>query len=163
MKKSAPLILAGVVMAASIFVLIVSPMYSNAGFSNPFSSNGTHRVWHPQYTTIFKLKQYGTLCMPGDPIVRIAVGDVVVGSETKTCEGIHLQFRRVSYNDYKGWMWDFSLEFIDPLEGYFPPPQATDAYSTLPPLPAQKNISDLERHNTIPQFPTPSRSFIKEK
>ena len=126
MKKSASLILASVVVAASIFILIIQSTFSDIGFSNPLSSGGTHRVWHPSYTTIFKLEQYGTLCMPGDPIIRIDVGDVVVGSETKTCEGIHLQFRRVSYNDYKGWMWDFSLEFIDPLEGYFPPIEDAD-------------------------------------
>lgn len=130
MKKSITSIgIVALVVATSAF-LITKPTYANTGFENP-TIIGTHKVWHPNYTAIFKLRRFGTICMPGDYLTIIPVGTVVTGTETKTCEGIHLRFRRVSYNNYMGWMWDFALEVIDPLEGHFPPLENTEELPVL--------------------------------
>lgn len=124
MKKLTSIGVVALVVATSAF-LMTKPTYANAGFENP-TAIGTHKVWHPNYTAMFKLRRFGTVCMPGDYLTTVPVGTVVIGTETKTCEGIHLGFRRVSYNHYMGWMWDFALEVIDPLEGHFPPAEDTE-------------------------------------
>ena len=142
MKKLTSIGIVALVVATSSF-LITRPTYANTGPKPPVASEpiGTHKVWHPNYTSIFKLRQFGTLCMPGTPLTSLSVGDVVVGTETKTCEGISFRFRRVSHNYYMGWMWDFALEVIDPLEGHFPPTNDNDE-SPVPVLVRDEELPD---------------------
>ena len=58
--------------------------------------------------------------MPGERLTNVPIGAKVLGMETMECEGIPQRFRRVTYEDYSGWMWDFTLMENDPLEGHFP-------------------------------------------
>jgi hypothetical protein len=81
---------------------------------------GTHTVWFGSGYGLFKLQRFGTYCMPGERLTNVPIGAKVRGMETRECEGIPQRFRRVTYGNYSGWMWDFTLMENDPLEGHFP-------------------------------------------
>ena len=109
------------VVGTSAF-LITKPTYadSHISISTETQSVGTHKVWLVNQS-IFKLRRFGEHCMPGDLIKGpIPLNDTVVGTETRECKNVPYRFRRVSYENFSGWMWDFALEEIDPLEGEFP-------------------------------------------
>ena len=108
-----------ILIAGTASLLIVQPTYADVEGDTVVT--GTHSVWLNNQS-IFKLKRFGEFCMPGELIKGpIPIGSTVVGTETKECPGIPHRFRRVVYKDYFGWMWDFALEVIDPLEGHLPP------------------------------------------
>ena len=109
------------ILGASIF-LISRPTYADTGttISTAESVLGTHTVWTSAGYGLFKLQRFGIYCMPGEQLTNVPIGAKVLGMETRECEGIPQRFRRVTYKDYSGWMWDFTLMENDPLEGHFP-------------------------------------------
>jgi hypothetical protein len=108
-----------VLLAGTVSLLLVNPTYADVG--NNSVEIGTHKVWLPNQS-IFKLKRFGEFCMPSQFIKGpIPQGTIIVGMETKECPNIPQRFRKVVYQNYWGWMWDYSLEVIDPFEGHLPP------------------------------------------
>jgi len=118
MKILTPLGIA-ILIAGTVSLLIVQPTYADV--RNDSIVTGTHKVWLNSQG-MFKLKRFGEFCMPGELIkAPIPLNSIVISIETKECPGIPHRFRKVKYGDYFGWMWDFALEVIDPLEGHLPP------------------------------------------
>jgi len=118
MKILTPLGIA-ILIAGTVSLLIVQPTYADVG--NNSIVTGTHKVWLNSQG-MFKLKRFGEFCMPGKLIkAPIPLNSTVISIETKECLGIPHRFRKVKYEDYFGWMWDYALEVIDPLEGHLPP------------------------------------------
>jgi len=110
-----------VLIAGATSLALAHPTYADAGLSGDPIIRGTHKVWMTNYG-MFKLKRFGEFCMPGQVIkAPMPPNAIVMSIETKECPGIPYRFRKVKYEDYFGWMWDFSLEVIDPLEGHLPP------------------------------------------
>ena len=108
-----------ILIAGTVSLLIVQPTYADVG--NTSIVTGTHKVWLNSQG-MFKLKRFGEFCMPGQVIkAPMPSRAIVMSIETKECLGIPHRFRKVKYEDYFGWMWDYSLEVIDPLEGHLPP------------------------------------------
>ena len=131
MNKLITLGTVGLILIASIFV-ISRPTYADTtGSPTPQSESGSDevgnfKVWTTPAYGLFKLRRFGDHCMPAERLTTVPIGAIVLGMETKTCEGIPQRFRRVTYNHYSGWMWDFMLMEIDPQEGHFPPPTPAD-------------------------------------
>ena len=129
MNKLITLGTVGLILVASIFI-ISRPTYADTtGSPTPQSESGSDevgnfKVWTTPAHGLFKLRRFGDHCMPAERLTTVPVGAIVLGMDTKTCEGIPQRFRRVTYNHYSGWMWDFMLMEIDPTEGHFPPTPA---------------------------------------
>ena len=134
---------AAVLIAGAASLLIVQPTYADVGGDSIVT--GAHKVWLNSQG-MFKLKRFGEFCMPGTLIkAPIPLGSQVVGLETKECPGIPHRFRKVVYEDYFGWMWDYALEVIDPLEGHLP--------STNQEIPIIiKDEDDFELGSTLPDI-----------
>ena len=101
-----------VLIAGACAFLIVRPTNADTGTN---TSAPTHKVWMGAYG-IFELKKFGQYCMPGNIITKVPQGEAVSVRETKSCEGVPHDFKRVSYQQYSGWMWDFTLQELDPEE-----------------------------------------------
>ena len=101
-----------VLIAGACAFLIVRPTNADTGTN---TSAPTHKVWMGAYG-IFELKKFGKYCMPGNVITKGPSGVAVSVRGTKSCEGVPHDFKRVSYKQYSGWMWDFSLQELDPEE-----------------------------------------------
>ena len=118
------------ILIASVFVVSRPTHADTTGVPIQSESGSTEvgnfKVWTTPAYGMFKLRRFGDYCMPADRLTTVPIGAIVLGMETKTCEGIPQRFRRVTYNHYSGWMWDFMLMEIDPLEGHFPPPTPAD-------------------------------------
>tara|TARA_Y100000034_G_C6677473_1_gene297685 strand:- start:41 stop:493 length:453 start_codon:yes stop_codon:yes gene_type:complete len=110
------------VLIAGTSAFLITPL-THADTQNNVNvsvSTGTHKVWMPNQG-IFKLKRFGEYCMPGDLVKGpIPLNAELVGTETRECEHISHRFRRVFYENYSGWMWDYALEELDPMEGEIP-------------------------------------------
>ena len=116
------------ILIASVFVVSRPTHADTTGVPIQSESGSTEvgnfKVWTTPAYGMFKLRRFGDYCMPADRLTTVPIGAIVLGMETKTCDGIPQRFRRVTYNHYSGWMWDFMLMEIDPLEGHFPPTPA---------------------------------------
>ena len=125
MKKLISIGTITLILIASVFVVSRPTHADTTGMPSVSDSDtGNFKVWTQPAHGIFKLRRFGDYCMPDDRLTTVPVGAIVLGMETKTCDGIPQRFRRVTYNHYSGWMWDFMLMEIDPLEGHFPPAPA---------------------------------------
>ena len=128
MKKLISIGTVTLVLIASVFV--VSPPIHADTTGVPIRSEsgsavvGNFKVWTTPAYGLFKLRRFGDHCMPAERLTTVPVGAIVLAMDTKTCEGIPQRLRRVTYNHYSGWMWDFMLMEIDPTEGHFPPTPA---------------------------------------
>jgi len=117
--KILPTIGIAVLIVGTSAFLLTTPTYADSQTTTSVST-GTHKVWIPNQV-IFKLKRFGEYCMPGDLIKGpVPLNAKLVGTETRECEHIPHRFRRVFYENYSGWMWDYALEELDPLEGEIP-------------------------------------------
>ena len=101
-----------VLIAGACAFLIVRPTNADTGTN---TSAPTHKVRMGAYG-IFELKKFGKYCMPENVITKVPSGEAVSVRGTKSCEGVPHDFKRVSYKEYSGWMWDFSLQELDPEE-----------------------------------------------
>ena len=128
MKKLISIGTVTLVLIASVFVVSRPTHADTTGVPIQSESGSTEvgnfKVWTTPAYGMFKLRRFGDYCMPADRLTTVPIGAIVLGMETKTCEGIPQRFRRVTYNHYSGWMWDFMLMEIDPTEGHFPPTPA---------------------------------------
>ena len=133
-----------VLIAGTVSLLIVQPTYADVEGDTSVIT-GTHKVWLNSQG-MFKLKRFGEFCMPGELIKGpMPLGAIVVGLETKECPGIPQRFRKVVHEDYFGWMWDFALEVIDPLEGHIPPASTQE-------IPIITKEEDPEMGSTLPDI-----------
>ena len=101
-----------VLIAGACAFLIVRPTSADTGSD---TTTPTHRVWMSAYG-IFELKKFGDFCMPGEFIAHVPNGEVVSVIDTKTCKEVPYDFKKVIYQQYSGWMWDFTLQDLDPEE-----------------------------------------------